>query len=101
VAEERKTPYLIVASADDAITQQNYKFVFRQNQVNAHYSDGLTDFLQKVVKPKTVAILYESSAFGTSGADAMEKDAAKIGMKILLKEKYEAGAVDFKPSSQK
>jgi len=97
VAEERKTPYLIVASADDAITQQNYKFVFRQNQVNAHYSDGLTDFLQKVVKPKTVAILYESSAFGTSGADAMEKDAAKIGMKILLKEKYEAGAVDFKP----
>ena len=25
VAEERKTPYLIVASADDAITQQNYQ----------------------------------------------------------------------------
>ena len=97
VAEERKTPYLIVASADDAITQQNYKFVFRQNQVNAHYSDGLVDFLQKVVKPKTVAILYESSAFGTSGAEAMEKDAAKIGLKVLLKEKYEAGAVDFKP----
>jgi branched-chain amino acid transport system substrate-binding protein len=97
VAEERKTPYLIVASADDAITQQNYKFVFRQNQVNAHYSDSLVDFLQKVVKPKTVAILYESSAFGTSGADAMEKDAAKIGLKVLLKEKYEAGAVDFKP----
>ena len=97
VAEERKTPYLIVASADDAITQQNYKFVFRQNQVNAHYSDSLVDFLQKVVKPKTVAILYESSAFGTSGAEAMEKDAAKIGLKILLKEKYEAGAVDFKP----
>src|SRR3990172_4541692 len=97
VAEERKTPYLIVASADDAITQQNYKFVFRQNQVNADYSDGLIDFLQKVVKPKTVAILFESSAFGTSGADAMEKDAARIGLKILLKEKYEAGAVDFKP----
>ena len=97
VAEERKTPYLIVASADDAITQQNYKFVFRQNQVNAHYSDSLVDFLQKVVKPKTVAILYESSAFGTSGAEAMDKDAAKIGLKVLLKEKYEAGAVDFKP----
>jgi branched-chain amino acid transport system substrate-binding protein len=97
VAEERKTPYLIVASADDAITQQNYKFVFRQNQVNAHYSDSLVDFLQKVVKPKTAAILYESSAFGTSGAEAMEKDAAKIGLKVLLKEKYEAGAVDFKP----
>ncbi len=97
VAEERKTPYLVVASADDAITQQNYKYVFRQNPVNAHYSDGVIDFLKNVVKPQTVAILYESSAFGTSGADAMEQDAARIGMKVILKEKYEAGAVDFKP----
>jgi branched-chain amino acid transport system substrate-binding protein len=97
VAEERKTPYLIVASADDAITRQNYKYVFRQNAVNAHYGDGVIDFLKQVVKPKTIAILYESSAFGTSGADAMVKDAEKLGMKVLLKEKYESGSIDFKP----
>jgi branched-chain amino acid transport system substrate-binding protein len=97
VAEERKTPYLIVASADDDITRQNYKYVFRQNQVNAHYADGVIDFLQKIVKPKTIAILFESSAFGTSGAEAMEKDAQRIGVKVVLKEKYEAGSVDFKP----
>lgn len=97
VAEERKTPYLIVASADDNITQQNYKYVFRQNAVNAHYADGVMSFLKDVVKPKTIAILYESSAFGTSGADAMEKDTQKLGIKVLLKEKYEAGSVDFKP----
>jgi len=97
VAEERKTPYLIVASADDDITRQNYKYVFRQNAVNAHYSDGVTDFLKQVVKPKTIAILYESSAFGTSGAEAMVKDAEKLGAKVLLKEKYEAGSVDFRP----
>lgn len=97
VAEERKTPYLVVASADDDITQKNYKYVFRQNAVNAHYADGLIDFIGKVVKPKTIAILYESSAFGTSGAEAMEKDAQKIGVKVLLKEKYEKGSIDFKP----
>lgn len=97
VAEERKTPYLIVASADDAITQQNYKYVFRQNAVNAHYGDGVIDFLKQVVRPKTIAILYESSAFGTSGAEAMVKDAEKIGIKVLMKERYEAGSVDFKP----
>lgn len=97
VAEERKTPYLIVASADDNITQQNYKYVFRQNPVNAHYGDGVIDFIKQIVKPKTIAILYESSAFGTSGADAMVKDADKLGMKVVLKEKYEAGSLDFKP----
>lgn len=97
VAEERKTPYLVVASADDAITQQHYKYVFRQNQVNAHYADAFVAFLKEVVKPKTIAVLYESSAFGTSGADAMEKDAKAIGAKIVLKEKFETGAIDFKP----
>lgn len=97
VAEERKTPYLIVASADDNITQQNYKYVFRQNPVNDHYADGLISFLREIVKPKTIAILYESSAFGTSGADAMARDMEKSGVKVLLKEKYEAGSVDFKP----
>ena len=97
VAEERKTPYLVVASADDAITQQNYKYVFRQNQVNAHYADAFVSFLKEVVQPKTIAILYESSAFGTSGADAMEKDAGKLGIKVVVKEKFETGAIDFKP----
>jgi branched-chain amino acid transport system substrate-binding protein len=86
-----------VASADDAITQQNYKYVFRQNQVNAHYADALVDFLKEIVKPRTMAILYESSAFGTSGANAMEQDAQKLGIAVVLKEKFETGAIDFRP----
>jgi branched-chain amino acid transport system substrate-binding protein len=49
------------------------------------------------VKPASIAILYESSDFGTSGADEMEKYAGQVGMKVLVKEKYEKGAVDFKP----
>src|SRR5512143_108837 len=97
VAEERKTPYLVVASADDDITQKNYKYVFRQNQVNAHYGDAVMSFLKEVVKPKTIAILYESSAFGTSGAEAMVKDTAKVGTTVVLKEKFETGAIDFRP----
>lgn len=97
VAEERKTPYLVVASADDDITQKSYKYVFRQNQVNAHYGDALVSFMKEVVKPTSIAILYESSAFGTSGAEAMEKDAATLGAKVVIKEKFETGAIDFKP----
>lgn len=97
VANERKTPYLIVASADDAITQQNYKYVFRQNVPNAYYAGGLISFFKDIVKPQSIAILYESSDFGTSGANDMEKHAQKLGMRVLVKEKYEKGAVDFKP----
>jgi branched-chain amino acid transport system substrate-binding protein len=97
VAEERKVPYLVVASAADEITQKHYKYVFRLNPTNAHYADGLVSFLKQVVKPRTMAILYESSDFGTSGAEDMAKQAAAMGIKVLLKEKYAKGAVDFKP----
>ena len=97
VAEERKTPYLVVTGATDDITQQNYKYIFRLNPTNAYYAKGLMSFLNTVVKPKTIAILYESSDFGTSGAEDMVNQAKKAGMQVLVKEQYEKGAVDFRP----
>jgi branched-chain amino acid transport system substrate-binding protein len=97
VAEERKIPYLVVTGATDDITQQNYKYVFRMNPTNAYYSSGMISFFKEVVKPTSIAILYESSDFGTSGAEDMVKQAEKFPMKVLVKEKYEKGAVDFKP----
>jgi len=97
VAEERKVPYLVVTGATDDITQQKYKYVFRMNPTNAYYAIGFMSFLNTVVKPKTIAILYESSDFGTSGAEDMVHQAKKAGMQVLVKEQYEKGAVDFRP----
>ncbi len=97
VAEERKIPYMVVTGATDDITQQNYKYVFRMNPTNAYYASGLLSFFKEVVKPTSIAVLYESSDFGTSGAEDMVKQAEKFPMKVLVKEKYEKGAVDFKP----
>ena len=97
VAEERKVPYMVVTGATDDITQQKYKYVFRMNPTNAYYATGLLSFFKEVVKPQSIAILYESSDFGTSGAEDMVKQAQKVGMKVLVKEQYEKGAVDFKP----
>ncbi|MEI9475993.1 MAG: ABC transporter substrate-binding protein [Deltaproteobacteria bacterium] len=97
VAEERKVPYMVVTGAIDDITQQNYKYVFRMNPTNAYYASGMMSFLTEVVKPKSMAILYESTDFGTSGAEEMVKQCATLGVKVLMKERYESGAVDFRP----
>jgi branched-chain amino acid transport system substrate-binding protein len=97
VAEERKIPYMVVTGATDDITQQNYKYVFRMNPTNAYYASGMISFFKEVVKPTSIAILYESSDFGVSGMEDMVKQAEKFPMKVLVKEKYEKGAVDFKP----
>jgi len=41
-------------------------------------------FLDMVVKPKTMAILYESSDFGTSGAEDMVHQAKKAGIRSYV-----------------
>ena len=97
LAEERKIPYLVVTGAANDITQKGYKYVFRMNPSVEYYTSGFRGFLKQVVKPKTIAILYESTDFGTSGSKSMVKEAERLGIKVVLNEKYEAGAVDFKP----
>ena len=63
----------------------------------SEYPKGLATFLTEVAKPKTVAILHENSLFGQSGSKNFAKLATKMSIKVIMKEGYEAGAVDFKP----
>lgn len=97
VAVAKSVPYLVVTGAADSITQPGHPFVFRMCPANAYYPSGLFSFIQKVVKPQTMAILYESSDFGTSGAEIVMKEAVKIGIKVLIKDMYEKGVDDFTP----
>ncbi len=71
--------------------------IFRLNPPVSEYASGLESFLADVVKPKTAVILNENSLFGTKGGRAFEKSCKKLGIKVLMKESYDAGAVDFKP----
>jgi branched-chain amino acid transport system substrate-binding protein len=71
--------------------------IFRLNPPASEYISGLEGFLSEVVKPETAVILHEKGLFGTKGADVFEKSCKKIGIKVLMKESYDAGTVDFKP----
>jgi branched-chain amino acid transport system substrate-binding protein len=97
MAQQRKIPFLVTTGSADKITEQKWDYVFRINPAASEYPTALMGFLKDVVKPKTVAILYENSLFGQSSSKAFSKDCEKAGYKILVKEGYEHGAVDFKP----
>jgi branched-chain amino acid transport system substrate-binding protein len=97
LAEKQKIPFMISTAAADNITQSGWKYIFRLAQPASQFDTGLQEFFLKVVKPKTIVILYENTLFGTSTAKAMKKwaDENKVNVKIF--EAYEAGLVDFKP----
>ncbi|MFA6147384.1 MAG: ABC transporter substrate-binding protein [bacterium] len=98
VAQQFKVPFVISTGSDDAITEKKYDYIFRINPPASEYPNAVKTFLQGVAKDvKTVALLYENSAFGQSSSKSFEKDCGELGLKILVKEGYQAGAIDFKP----
>ena len=96
-AQQRKIPFLVTTGSADKITEQGWDYVFRIGPPVSEYPKALNSFLAEVVKPKTVAILYENTLFGQSGSKEFAQQCESAGIKVLMKEGYEAGAVDFKP----
>jgi len=97
VAQQNRLPFLINTGSADDITEKGFDYVFRLNPAASEYSAAVEDFLTTVVKPKTVAILYENSKFGTSSAKAFTESCDKLGIKVVLNEGYEHGGIDYKP----
>ena len=101
VCEKYNVPYLVVTGAADKITQQGWKYVYRMNPPSSLYNMGVFSFFETVAKPKSIAILYENTDFGTSTSKAMKEYCETHGVKVLLSEGYQSGGVDFKPILQK
>jgi len=97
VCQQNQMPFLVNTGSADKITTSGWNYIYRLNPPVSHYADAVTTLLAEKVKPKTVAILYENSLFGTKGAQSFEKICGNAGYKVLLKEGYEHGGIDFKP----
>ncbi len=97
VAQQFKVPFLVTTGSADEVTEKKYDYVFRINPTASEYPASVVTFLKEVAKPKTVVILYENSLFGQSSSKSFEADCQKLGIKVLTKEGYNKGAVDFKP----
>jgi branched-chain amino acid transport system substrate-binding protein len=97
VCQQNKMPFLVNTGSADKITTSGWDFIYRLNPPVSHYADAVTTLLTEKVKPKTVAILHENSQFGIKGAKSFEKVCRKTGYKVVLKEGYEHGGIDYKP----
>jgi branched-chain amino acid transport system substrate-binding protein len=68
VANKLDRPFVVCTAADDRITQRKWKNVYRLNPAASEYAKGLEDFLLDKIRPKSMAIIYENSPYGTGGA---------------------------------
>jgi branched-chain amino acid transport system substrate-binding protein len=97
MAERHQVPLIIPTAAADEITRQGYRWIFRINAPSAVYIETLLDFLDEVAPPSRLAIVFENTGFGTSVAEAAERQARARAINVVAYHAYRTGAGDFRP----
>lgn len=100
VSERYKTPWVVVGSVKDEITERGFKYVFRINNKATYDAREQIDAIDMLgeetgVKAKTIAMLYEGSDWGRSHAANVKKIAAERGYEIVVDEAAPANQVDY------
>lgn len=70
-ANQSDIPFLVSTAATDRITEQGWRNIYRIGPPVSEYTASLQDYLLKELHPKSAAILYEDSMFGTDSAANM------------------------------
>jgi len=102
VAEQKGIPFVINIAAAPPITEQGYKFVFRNFPTDPMIvGDALTNqkeiFAESGTAPKSVVFMHVNDTFGTSMAQALPNLLPKFGMPYTVKEtiSYDPAARDL------
>ncbi len=101
LAERYKVPQVIPAAAKEDITRQGYKWVFRMNAPADQYSSVILDAVLELGKPKTLALVYENTDFGTSTAKTAKDYWQKKGLQVVADEPYSKGSPDYRSTLSK
>lgn len=93
ILTSNKVPFLCVAAAN-ILTDTDNKWTFRAPAKNGLAAEAAMNYIDKKLKVKKIAVLYDSNIFGQDGIDTITKVAPKKGMTIVAKEKYDTTATD-------
>ena len=101
LAEKYKVALLVPVASKEDITKQNLKWLFRLSATTDDYAYILLDMATKAGKPKTMAIINETTDFGTSGAKSAKAIGAQMGLTVVAEEAYSKGSPDYRSTLTK
>lgn len=103
MAERHQVPLIIPTAAATEITRQGYRWIFRIAAPSQVYTETLLDFMAQVQSPQRLAIVFENTGFGTSIAEAAERQAQARDVEVVVYQAYQTcpqpcpDAADFEP----
>jgi len=93
-ANQSDIPFLVSTAATDRINEQGWRNIYRLNPPVSEYTSSLEDYLLKELHPKSMAIVYEDSMFGTDAAAKMMSFLQDNGIEIRNLIGYSAERAD-------
>ena len=89
-------PMISGSATNPKLTEQGFKFTFRTVGRDDQQGPALASYLASEVKPKTVAVIDDATAYGEGLANEVEKTLTAAGVKVLPREKGTDKTTDWK-----
>ena len=77
------------------LTRQGNPWLFRVRPDDSVAAGAMVKYIKEDTKFTKIGLLHDSDAFGTGGADLVEKSAKESGLTVVKREKSQTAAKDF------
>ena len=84
-----------VGATNVNITKQGNPWLFRVRPDDSIAAGAIVKFIKENTPHTKIGILHDADAFGTGGADLVEKGAKEAGLTVVKREKYTTKTKDF------
>ncbi len=85
----------LVGGTAVALTRQGNPWLFRIRPDDSLSAAAMVRYIKEDLKFTKIGILHDSDAFGTGGADLVERGAKEAGLTIVRRDKFTTGTKDF------
>jgi len=86
---------MMIGGTNATLTKQGNPWLFRVRPDDSIAAAAMVKYIKEDSKLTKVGILHDSDAFGTGGADLVEKGAKEAGLTVVKREKYTTKEKDF------
>ena len=85
----------IIGATNVNITKQGNPWLFRCRPDDSIAALAMVKYIKEDTKFTKIGLLHDADAFGTGGADQVEKGAKELGLTVVRREKTATAAKDF------
>jgi branched-chain amino acid transport system substrate-binding protein len=84
-----------IGATNANLTKQGNPWLFRVRPDDSIAAGAMVKYIKEDTKFTKIGLLHDADAFGTGGADLVEKSAKEMGLTVVKREKSQTAAKDF------